>query len=190
MGYKLIQNILTKGQESVLAKGPNFALAPDNIPSIDSITAVESVWPKLRNKDAQELRVDINTLLRRSQAPKPNLTKQERRGLSQLKKDRDRLVLTTDKGVALVVMDKEEYIRKAEVLLAQPAYRTINSDPTNKIKAKLITKLRKIKKDTSLDEGTYKLMYPTGSVPPKFYGLPKIHKTGTPLRPPGHIWGH
>ena len=29
----------------------------------------------------------------------------------------------------------------------------------------------------------YSTMYPTGCVPPKFYGLPKIHKTGTPLRP-------
>ena len=26
-------------------------------------------------------------------------------------------------------------------------------------------------------------MYPTGCVPPKFYGLPKIHKQDTPLRP-------
>ena len=26
-------------------------------------------------------------------------------------------------------------------------------------------------------------MYPTGCVLSKFYGLPKIHKTGTPLRP-------
>ena len=26
-------------------------------------------------------------------------------------------------------------------------------------------------------------MYPTGCVPPKFYGLPKIHKLDTPLRP-------
>ena len=26
-------------------------------------------------------------------------------------------------------------------------------------------------------------MYPTGAVPPKFYGLPKIHKRGIPLRP-------
>ena len=25
-------------------------------------------------------------------------------------------------------------------------------------------------------------MYPTGCVPPKFYGLPKIHKPDTPLR--------
>ena len=75
---------LTKGQESVLAKGPNFALAPDNIPSIDYITVVESVCPKPRDQDAQELRVDINSLLRRSHTPKPNLTKEERRGLAQL----------------------------------------------------------------------------------------------------------
>ena len=26
-------------------------------------------------------------------------------------------------------------------------------------------------------------MYPTGCVPPKFYGLPKIHKPDTPPRP-------
>ena len=26
-------------------------------------------------------------------------------------------------------------------------------------------------------------MYPTGCVPPKFYGLPKFYKTGNPLRP-------
>ena len=29
----------------------------------------------------------------------------------------------------------------------------------------------------------YKAMYPTCCVPPKFYGLPKTHKTGNPLRP-------
>ena len=34
-----------------------------------------------------------------------------------------------------------------------------------------------------MNEGTYKAMYPTSCVPPKFYGLPKIHKTGNPLRP-------
>ena len=62
-------------------------------------------------------------------------------------------------------------------------YRSLPRDPTNKIKAQLITKLRKIKKDSNLDEGTYRAMYPTGCVPPKFYGLPKIHKTGNPIRP-------
>ena len=34
-----------------------------------------------------------------------------------------------------------------------------------------------------MSETTYKKMYPTGAGIPKFYGLPKIHKAGVPLRP-------
>ena len=83
----------------------------------------------------------------------------------------------------MVVMDKEDYITKAESLLSQAVYRVLLKDPTYQIKVKLITKLKRIKKDTNLKEGMYKAMYPTGCVPPKFYGLSKIHKTGNPLRP-------
>ena len=83
----------------------------------------------------------------------------------------------------MVVMGKEDYIQKAESLLTQSVYKTIDRDLTSKIKAKLITSLRKFKKDINLDEGTYKTMYPTGCVTSKFYGLPNIHKTAHPLRP-------
>ena len=34
-----------------------------------------------------------------------------------------------------------------------------------------------------MDDITYRRMYPTGAVIPKFYGLPKVHKENTPLRP-------
>ena len=167
----------------MLAKGPNYAIIPSHIPNIDYITAIESMCPKLKEDDSIELRLDINSLLRKAKVPKSNLTKQEKIGLSQLKKYKGRVILTADKGVAMVAMDKEDYINKTHELLSQPAYRSIPTDATNKIKAQLITNLRKIKKETSLDEGTYKAMYPTGCVPPKFYGLPKILKTGNPLRP-------
>ena len=60
------------------------------------------------------------------------------------------------------------------------AYRTIGSDPTSKLKAKLITMLRKIKRESGMEEKLHKAMYPTGCTAPKFYGLPKIHKSGTP----------
>ena len=33
------------------------------------------------------------------------------------------------------------------------------------------------------NDATYKRLYPTGAGSPKFYGLPKVHKQGTPLRP-------
>ena len=174
---------VTEGQRSVLAKGPNFSITPRHIPSVDYITAVESIYPKLKEEDAMELRAEINSILRKVQVPKPNVTRQERLGLAQLKKDKDRVILTADKGVAMVIMDREDYINKAESLLSQPAYRLLLRDPTNKIKAKHITKLRRITKDNNLEEGMHKAMYPTGCIIPKFYGLPKIQKTGNPLRP-------
>ena len=65
----------------------------------------------------------------------------------------------------MVVLDRKEYIEKAENLLAQPAYRTIDRDPTNKLRAKLITILRRIKRETDMEEGMYKTMYPTGCTP-------------------------
>ena len=122
---------------------------------------------RLKEQDAMELRADINALLRKAKAPKPNIARQESIALSQLRRDKDRVILTVDKGVAMVVMDREDYINKAKDLLAQLAYRAIPADPTNKIKAQLITKLRRIKKDTNMDEGMYKAVYPTGCVPPK-----------------------
>ena len=72
-----------------------------------------------------------------------------------------------DKGVAMVGMDREDYVNKAQDLLVQPAFGSIPKDPANKVKVQPITKQRKIKKDTNLDEGIFKAMYPTGCVPPK-----------------------
>ena len=76
-----------------------------------------------------------------------------------------------------------EYIHKATNLLSQPVYRTIDKDPTNKLKSKLITLLRKLKRESGLEDHIYKNMYPMGCPSPKIYDLPKIHKTNTPLRP-------
>ena len=83
----------------------------------------------------------------------------------------------------MVVMDKQDYINKANQLLNQNTYKVISKDPTTTIKNKLINILKVIKTKTGLGSYSYKAMYPTGCVPPKFYGLPKIHKPDTPLRP-------
>ena len=174
---------LTPVQRSVLAKGPNFAVTPRQPPNLEYITAIEAACTKLSQQDAEELRADVNRVLRSSHPPKPNITKAQNIALRVLKGDRDRIVLTADKGVAMVVMDKQDYINKANQLLNQNTYKVISKDPTNTIKNKLINILKGIKTKTGLGSNTYKSMYPTGCVPPKFYGLPKIHKPDTPLRP-------
>ena len=81
-----------------------------------------------------------------------------------------------------MVMNKEEYVKKAEELLNQDTYRTIPNDPTNKYKNKLINLLKTIKAEDEISDAVYKRLYPTETGSPKFYGLPKIHKEGMPLR--------
>ena len=174
---------MTPAQRSVLAKGPNFAVTPRQPPNLEYITAIEAACTKLSQQDAEELRADVNRVLRSSHPPKSNLTKAQNIALRELKRDRDRIVLTADKGVAMVVMDKQDYINKANQLLNQNTYKVIPKDPTTTIKNKLINILKVIKTKTGLGSYSYKAMYPTGCVPPKFYGLPKIHKPDTPLRP-------
>ena len=114
---------------------------------------------------------------------KPNITKAQNLAIREDKKDRDRIVLTADKGVAMVMMDRQDYISKANNLLSQNTYRSIPQDPTNTIKNKLINILKRVKNQTGLNNQTYKAMYPTGCILPKLYGLPKIHKPDTPLKP-------
>ena len=74
----LSKTSLTQAQKSVLAKGPPYAITPNNIPNIDYIAAIESMCPKLKEDDAMELRADINSLLRKAKVPKSNLTSQEK----------------------------------------------------------------------------------------------------------------
>ena len=88
------------------------------------------------------------------------------------------MVLTANKGVSMVVVDREEYIQKSEELLQQPNYKILQSDPTTKYKNKLISLLKSIKAEGGIDKKTYRRLYPTGAVPPKYYGLPKVHKQG------------
>ena len=103
--------------------------------------------------------------------------------LREIKKDNTRQVLTANKGVSLVVLDSEDYTAKSETLLNQPNYTVLKTNPTNKHKNKLVGLLKTIKAEGGIDDITYKRLYPTGAVPPKYYGLPKVHKPGMPLRP-------
>ena len=68
----------------------------------------------------------------------------------------------------MVVMDRKDYIRKAEELLDQPAYKPIPTDPTTKYKNKLISLLKTIKTEGGINDVTYRRLYHTGAGSPKF----------------------
>ena len=81
------------------------------------------------------------------------------------------------------ILDKTDYIEKAQELLAQPAYRTIGRDPTNKLKVKLIAILRKIKRDTGMEEESLQGFVPNRLHPPKVLWFAQNPQNRHPLRP-------
>ena len=143
MGKESIGYPLTEAQVSLLVHGPNFAVAPRHPLYGEYNTAVEQACLKLEPHSAEELRAEMRGALRHSKNPKRNITKEEVKALAELKKDQSRVILTVDKGVAIVVMDREEYNKKDQELLDDGGtYKILKSDPTNKMKNKLVSLLR------------------------------------------------
>ena len=168
---------LTENQERLLAQGPKFAIKPRQPPVEENITAVEKACPKLEQGEANELRVEVKKALKKSQnAPRAlsNINREEAKALQELRKDKSRIILTTGKGVAMVIMNKADYNTKSEELLDTTTYKKIPEDPTNRQKNKLISILKNIKTEGGLNEESYKRMYPPGAVSPKFMGCQKL----------------
>ena len=157
-------------------------MVPRSPPVGEYIAAIEHACNQLQQGKVEELRGEIKSVLKKIQTTKHNITGEKRKALDELKKDKTRITLTMDKGVSMVVMDRDDYNSIAEDILYQSTYKPIPNDPTTKYKTKLISLLKSIKTEGGIDESTYKRLYPTGAGSPKFYGLPKVHKEGTPLR--------
>ena len=134
MGHKYVQHPLTEAQKQPLAHGSNFAISPRSPPIGEYIAAVEQTCQSLAHGEAEELCAEGKAVIKKIQPPRPNITRQEQKALKELREDHNRVILTSDKGVCLVVMDKEEYIKKAEELLNQGTYKIIPADPMTKQK--------------------------------------------------------
>ena len=92
---------MTKDQESLLSHGPKFVITPKQILVGEYITAVEQACTKLNQGEQEELRVEVKRALRKAQRNQVNISKEEYKALNELKKDNNRLILTTDKGLGL-----------------------------------------------------------------------------------------
>ena len=130
--HNLSKNPLTGAQERALSHGPNFAVVTREPPVSKYISQTERVCQQLKQGKMEELRAATEEIFMNIQPPKPNIRKEEAKAIQDLKRDKERIVLTTDKGVSMVLMDKEDYIKKSEELLHQPTYKELPSDPTTK----------------------------------------------------------
>ena len=121
--HNLSTTPLTEAQDKVLIHGPNYAVVAKEPPISNYISQIERVCQQLKQGKVEELQGEIKSILKNIQPHKPNIAKEEAWAIQELKKDKEKIILTTDKGVSMVVMDKEEYIKKSKELLKQTSYK-------------------------------------------------------------------
>ncbi|XP_046395822.1 uncharacterized protein LOC124163079 [Ischnura elegans] len=132
---KVIVNLsklpLDPAAQSILQKGFNYALTPKKIPVEEIISGVESAIGHLPPSAAEIVRQDACRILRmKSKTQKHNTTMAEREALRKLKENESIVILSADKGNATVVLEKEDYDKKMEDLLAEGPYQKIDRHPT------------------------------------------------------------
>ena len=138
---------------------------------------------EINEDDQNHIRHEVtNGLVRHKNRSK--ISKEETRALNDLKKDDTIVILPADKGRRTVVMNKADYIEKANTLLNDTnTYTKLDSDPTKTTTTRINNQLKTLKDKKKLNITTYNHLRSSDATIAKFYGLPKIHKPDIPLRP-------
>ena len=106
-----------------------------------------------------------------------NLTSDERDALHFLRNDKSIIIKGADKGSAVIVWDREDYIREANGQLEDDSiYDEITNDPLPALKEVIDSSLRKIKSRMEIPSETLDFFQVKNPKLGRFYLLPKIHK--------------
>jgi len=178
----------------LLSFGPNFALPihPDNFPFLKIITDIEFT---LKNYIDTTQRTEIRSKI----TEKLNKYSKSKKKPNKINKFLNRIFLTTkkfltehpeilitrsDKGNKTVLMCQNQYDSKMQNLLSDTTtYEIIPSDPTPRLQRINNNKIQSIFNAKLIDNNTKLDLKTDISIPPRIYGLPKIHKPNAPLRP-------
>ena len=104
--------------------------------------------------------------------------------MKELQSDTSIVILPADKGRSTVILNREDYLEKCMDHINNGPYQLLKKkNPTTKIKTKTLKQLKVLKDNEFIDNKLYYYLKPADSPAPRFYGQPKIHKPGVPIRP-------
>ena len=190
---------LTEIQKDILCRGVGFGVPPHSgsLPVLVE-AEFELCWKQLegmttdmeRKRDCKAGLADLSRRYARERVDKTGctLTRQHFDVIQELRKNRDIVITRPDKGNGVVLLKHSEYVEKMEVLLSQQdKFERLGSvedfDHTLQQERALQAFLLRARKNEHISEAVYRMIRPVGSTRPRMYGVPKVHKQGTPLRP-------
>ena len=193
-------NRLISGKEKeILSKGLNFAVPPTRLNACSFLTPFEKFYNQLKKEPVNarsgffpdsikaRLKDVAYSGFRSYSRPNALYSQEELNTLKDLRNDNSIVIMKPDKGNGVVILNKDEYHKKMDEILADSSKFEILDDDAVKLTLKRENQvkalLKKLKSDNCVTEKTYNELYPTGTRIGILYGLPKIHKSSIPFRP-------
>ena len=192
-------HVLSPLEEEGLRNGLKFILTPNKLDEVDLYSRLESLVGTIYyvEKNPPELADIASELSREAQnaierfnhnKPTPNIRKSVLQALKGLANNKDLVITKPDKGNGVVLMDRTDYVSKIMGILSDPTKFQANPmldlyKPTLNLENEVTALLKELLNKNIINIRQYTAVRPSGSRPCLLYGLPKIHKVGTPLRP-------
>ena len=164
--------------------GLKHPIEPKHLSETDILATFEQIYRSLsrdlkHDRKSGQLKATISNLANVCWSSyKPTQNTLRKHGiLKKLRTRKETVTVRPDKGNGVVVLDRDIYDRKIlEIINDTEKFKKLKDNPTLTREGQLQSFLRKIKDKNLFDENTYEKIYPCGSKPATFYGLPKTHK--------------
>ena len=186
---------LSPAEESLLAKGWKYAITYNKLNDLNVKTDIEYLYYCMdknlllknvenANKVKNLLNEFGNKLKRKVDNEIPNLSSTELKAITTLLNEHSLVISKADKGNAIVVLNKSDYVTKAkEILNDERTFKKLPCNLTDEREKELIKFLLQLKRSKMITPEEYKQMRPdTGSRTPEAYFLVKVHKNEQPVR--------
>jgi hypothetical protein len=197
MKSKLIHNVsshtLSPAEERLLCRGWDFCIENKINSFLEFETDIElnamkiesHCHPSVFRSISRHIHNASQQLMRTSKRKKiRNLSDEELAALKSLKSNESIVICKADKGNCIVILDKESYIEKAEEILKGKQFEMLRDDKFHRKREEELNRyVFSLFKEGIIDQKLRYHLQSTCSSPSVFYGLPKVHKDGYPIRP-------
>lgn len=124
---------------------------------------------------------DVEVLENKGYYQGHNLSVKESKALNDLANDQSIVIKSADKGGAIVIMDRADYVEEANRQLQDASfYEPINGDPTKHLQRLSTLVCREAFAMGIIEKGEFEYLQVPFPRVPIFYTLPKIHKGTSP----------
>lgn len=144
-------------------------------------------WPPILNPKITQFTESLKHIIftySHSHIRYSNITRNETRALWNLRNNKNIVIKKADKSAGIVIMNKIDYEQKINDMLNDvTTYTLTNINDTAQIKEEADEILINLCSQDFISTKQLRNLVDFTAVCPVFYGIPKVHKTNTPLRP-------